>query len=115
MGAPAGARRSSHARRARGLSIWRPERHDALMASEPEAIEEVLRSLGVPEEAIERASRHGDPLGAFFEAVPIRGAAGRTVSAAEIEAGGGMPVRQAQELMRAFGFSPPGADDPAFT
>jgi adenylate cyclase len=85
------------------------------MASEPSEIEELLRELGLPGDAIERASAHGDPLGAFFEAVPIRAAADRTVSAAEIEAGGGMPVDRVQELMRAFGFQAPQPDDLAFT
>lgn len=85
------------------------------MASEPNQVEDALRELGVPEESIERVSRHGDPLGAFFEAVPIRAAADRTVSAAQMEAEGGMPVDKVQELMRAFGFPPPQPDDPAFT
>ncbi len=85
------------------------------MPSEPHELEDVLRELGLPEEAIERAESYGDPLGAFFEAVPIRGAADRTVSAAEIEAGGGMPVARMQELMLAFGLQAPQAHDPAFT
>jgi adenylate cyclase len=85
------------------------------MASEPEAVADVLRALDVPEEAIERAMRHGDPLGALFETLPLRTAANRTVSAAEIEAGGGMPVPAIGEIMRAFGFQAPQPDAPAFT
>ncbi|MFL5822132.1 MAG: hypothetical protein ACJ764_01675 [Solirubrobacteraceae bacterium] len=85
------------------------------MASNSEAVEEVLRALGVPEEGIERAKSHGDPLGAFFESMPLRGAADRTVSAAEIEADGGMPVEQSQELMRAFGLPAPEPEEAAFT
>ncbi len=85
------------------------------MASEPGAVEDVLRELGVPEEAIERAGERGDPLSAFFETLPLRGAEDRTVSPLEIEAGGGMPVAQSQELMRAFGLPAPEADEPAFT
>ena len=78
-----------------------------LMASEPDAVEDVLRAAGVPEEALELAHGRDDPLGAFFEAMPLRGAADRTVTPAEIEATGGMPVSQSQELMRAFGLPPP--------
>jgi adenylate cyclase len=85
------------------------------MASEPDELEDVLRTLGVPEDGIERARRHGDPLGALFESMPARGAADRTVSAAQMEAEGGMPVAQSQEMMRAFGLSPPLAEEPAFT
>jgi class 3 adenylate cyclase len=85
------------------------------MGPDPEAVEEILRKLGVPEDAIERARGREDPLSAFFESMPIRGAADRTVSPAQIEAQGGMPVAQAQELMRAFGLPPPDADEPAFT
>ena len=85
------------------------------MAPEPDEVEDVLRALGVPEEGIERARRHGEPLSALFESMPVRGAADRTVSAARMEAGGGMPVPQVQELMRAFGLPPPPADEPAFT
>lgn len=86
-----------------------------LMASEPDAVADVLRAAGVPEEAIERAHGRDDPLSAFFEAMPLRGAAGRTVTPAEIEAAGGMPVSRSQELMRAFGLPPPGPDERAFT
>jgi adenylate cyclase len=83
--------------------------------SEAEAVEDVLRALGVPDDAIERASRRGDPLSAFFESVPLRSAADRTVTAGDIEAGGGMPVVQTQELMLAFGLPAPAADEAAFT
>jgi class 3 adenylate cyclase len=86
-----------------------------LMAREPDPVEDILRAAGVPEEAIERARGRDDPLGAFFESMPVRGAADRTVSPAELEADGGMPAAQSQELMRAFGLRAPGADEPAFT
>lgn len=79
-----------------------------------ESFADLLRALGVPEEAIERARRHGDPLGAFFESLPVRAAADRTVTPAQIEAGGGMPVARSQELMRAFGLPAPDPDEPAF-
>jgi adenylate cyclase len=85
------------------------------MASESHDVEEALRELGVPEEAIARASRHGDPLSALFESMPVRASADRTVSPGQIEAEGGMPVPQTQELMRAFGLAVPEPDEPAFT
>src|ERR1700731_5388012 len=86
-----------------------------VMGSEPETTEEVLRAVGVPEEAIQRAHGREDPLSAFFESMPIRGADDRTVSPAQLQAEGGMPVAQSRELMRAFGLPPPEADEPAFT
>jgi adenylate cyclase len=85
------------------------------MGPDMDATEEILRAIGVPEEAIEQSRRHGDPLGAFFEFLPLRAAADRTVSAAEIEARGGMPVERAQELMRAFGLPAPDPEEPAFS
>jgi hypothetical protein len=75
----------------------------------------VLRALGVPAEAIARALERGDPHGAIFEIVPARGAAERTVTAAEIAADGGMPVERLAELTQAFGFPLPAPDVPAFT
>lgn len=85
------------------------------MGPEGEAVDDVLRAVGVPEEAIQRAHGREDPLSVFFESMPIRGAADRTVSPAQLEAEGGMPVAQSQELMRAFGLGPPEADTPTFT
>ena len=85
------------------------------MGPEPDATDEILRAVGVPEEAIERSRRHDDPLGAFFESLPLRAAADRTVSAAQIEAAGGMPAEQARELMRAFGLPAPDPEEPAFS
>jgi adenylate cyclase len=99
----------------RELTHSLPERHHARMSSEPEAVSDVLRALDVPEEAIERAMRHGDPLAALFESMPVRTASDRTISPAQIEAGGGMPVARTDELMRAFGFRAPDPDEPAFT
>jgi adenylate cyclase len=76
---------------------------------------DVLRAFGVPAKAIESATERGDALAAFFETLPLRGAGGRTVTAAEIAESGGMPVEQIGELMRAFGLPAPDADEPAFT
>ena len=75
----------------------------------------MLRALGVPDETIRRAGQHGDPMAALFESMPIRAAADRTFSPADIEAGGGLSVAQCQELMRAFGLGAPEPDEPAFT
>jgi adenylate cyclase len=75
----------------------------------------VLRALGVPEEAIERAVERGDQKGAIFEMVPARGAATRTATAVEIAAGGGMPVDCLAELMHALGLPMPAPDEPGFT
>lgn len=86
-----------------------------VMDPEQEPVEDVLRAVGVPEEAIERARGREDPLGALFESMPVRGAADRTVSPAQIEGEGGMPAAHSQELMRAFGLPSPAADEPAFT
>src|SRR5947209_1252903 len=85
------------------------------MASDSEAVGDLLRAFGVPEDAIARAASRGDPLSAFFESLPVRAAADRTVSAADIEADGGTPVVHVQELVRAFGLPAPEADEPAFT
>jgi adenylate cyclase len=44
-----------------------------------------------------------------------RSADGRTVTAAQIEAGGGLPRPELRELMGAFGLPVPADDEPAFT
>ena len=85
------------------------------MDSDADAVEEVLRDFGVPDEAIKTAVERGDLLAAFFESLPARGSADRTVTASEIEARGGMPVEQAQELMQAFGLPVPAPDERAFS
>ena len=54
-------------------------------------------------------------LRAFFEALPLRAAEDRTVTPAEMEANGGMPIERTQELMAALGLPLPQADEPAFT
>jgi adenylate cyclase len=76
---------------------------------------ETLRALGIPEEAIARAIERGDPEGAIFEAVLMSAIAERTVTAAEIERRGGLPVDQTGMLVEAFGLRPPPPDEPAFT
>jgi class 3 adenylate cyclase len=81
----------------------------------PPGVEDALRELGVPDETIARATERGDPVGAFFESLPFRGATDRTVSASEVEARGGLPVAQTEQLMRAFGLPALAAGEPAFT
>lgn len=85
------------------------------MEPEPGGVEDALRGLGVPEEAIARATERGDPIAAFFESLPFRAAADRTVTAAEVESGGGMPVAQIRQLILAFGLPAPPPEEPVFT
>lgn len=85
------------------------------MASTASRVQDVLRSLGVPEEVIARAAERGDLLSAFFESLPLRLAADRKISAAQIEAAGGMPVAQLEEMMVALGLPPTDPDEPAFS
>jgi adenylate cyclase len=75
----------------------------------------VLRTFGVSEHAIARAIELGDSQAGIAEIIPARGAALRTVSAAQIEASGGMPVERIGELMQAFGLPLPAPDELAFT
>jgi adenylate cyclase len=88
---------------------------NASEGAEPDEIVEVLRTFGVPEEAIERAVARGDALGAFFETLPLRGDAGRTVTATDIEAAGGMPADKVKQIAHAFGFPGSAREEPAFT
>jgi class 3 adenylate cyclase len=76
---------------------------------------EVLRQLGIPAEAVERALERGDPEGAIFEAVLLPAIAERTVSAAEIEAAGGLPAVDIARMVEGFGFPPPDLAEPTFT
>jgi adenylate cyclase len=85
---------------------------------EPESVEQlagVLRTFGVSESAIARAIELGDSQAGIAEIIPARGAAARTVSAAQIEASGGMPAERIGELMEAFGLPLGAAEQPAFT
>jgi adenylate cyclase len=75
----------------------------------------VLRRFGVSEPAIARVIEGGESEAGIAEIIPARGAAARTVSAAEIEAAGGMPVERIGELMQAFGLLLTGGEEPAFT
>jgi adenylate cyclase len=95
-------------------------RDDALEmeSGEQESVQQlagVLRTFGVSEPAIARAIELGGSQAGIAEIIPARGAAARTVSAAQIEASGGMPVERIGELMEAFGLPLPAAKEPAFT
>jgi class 3 adenylate cyclase len=85
------------------------------MESEDAGVRDALRAFGVPEETIARATERGNPIAAFFESLPLRAAAGRTVTAAQIEQQGGPPVDRLAELMLAFGLPAPAPDEPSFT
>lgn len=75
----------------------------------------MLRQLGIPPEAIKSALERGDPEGAIFEAVFLPAIAERTVSAADIEAAGGLPAVDIARMVEGFGFPPPDPHQPAFT
>jgi class 3 adenylate cyclase len=81
----------------------------------PGDLAEHLSDFGASDEAIERALASGDPQSAILETLALHSAAGRTVTPAEIEAGGGPPVTRLGELMRGFGLAPPERDEPSFT
>jgi len=87
-------------------------------SGEQESVEPLagmLRRFGVSEPAIARAIELGESEAGIAEIIPARGAASRTVSAAQIEASGGMPVERIGELMEAFGIPLLVAEEPAFT
>jgi adenylate cyclase len=62
-----------------------------------------------------RALERGRLEDAIFDAVLDPARAERTVSPAEIEARGGLPVAETALLMQAAGLPPPGPDEPSFT
>jgi hypothetical protein len=74
-----------------------------------------LLELGVRPEAMRRALDRGRLEDAIFDAVldPVR--AERTVTPAQIEARGGLPVGEVALLMQSAGLPPPGPDEPSFT
>lgn len=84
-------------------------------APELEAIIEDLLELGVSPEAIRRAHDRGRVDEAIFEAVldPIRNR--RTISAAQIEADGGLEVDETRLIMLTFGLRAPDPGEPYFT
>jgi adenylate cyclase len=75
----------------------------------------VLVKLGVDPEAAADAVRRGDPESAVFEHVLLPARLERTISPAEIERRGGLPVLETSVMMLEFGLPRPGPDDPTFT
>ncbi|MDP9324953.1 MAG: hypothetical protein M3O87_00260, partial [Candidatus Dormibacteraeota bacterium] len=76
---------------------------------------EALVDLGAEPDVAEAAVRRGDPESVVFQGVLLREREKRTVTPAEIAAEGGLSVEETGEVMHAFGFPPPAADEPAFT
>jgi adenylate cyclase len=74
-----------------------------------------LRAFGASEGEIENAVRSGEPQRAILETIARRSAEGRSVTPAEIEAGGGPPLERLAELTRAFGLQEPARDERSFT
>ena len=71
-------------------------------------VSEALRERGVAPDAIEHAVARGDPVSAIFDAVLLPAIGERTVSAAEIEAAGGLSSAELVAIMEACGL--PGLD-----
>jgi adenylate cyclase len=82
---------------------------------ERERIAAILRDLGVPEEAIERAIEAGDPELAVLESTLEPPKRERTVTPAQIEARGGITAAEVADIVEAMGFPAPGPDDPTLT
>ena len=98
-------------RRRRRRTVTGRVRDDALEmeSGEQESVEQlagVLRTFGVSEPAIARAIELGDSQAGIAEIIPARGAAARTVSAAQI-ATRRRAAEQTAELMHAFGLPAP--------
>jgi adenylate cyclase len=74
-----------------------------------------LRGLGITDEAIERAVERGDPEGAIFDAILLPTIAERTVSAAQVEAAGGLSTSEIAALVEAFGLPAPDPTMPLLT
>lgn len=100
---------------ARGAADGRAFAREIGAAPELETIIEDLVELGVPPEAIRRAHERGRVDEAIFEAVldPTRNR--RTISAAQIEAEGGLEVDEIRLIMLTFGLRSPEPDEPYFT
>jgi adenylate cyclase len=80
-----------------------------------ETLVETLRSLGVAEDAIERALERDDPVASVFETVLAPGIAERTVTPAEVAARGGLEIEVTLQMAAAYGLPVPEPDQPAFT
>ncbi len=85
-----------------------------LNAEEHQLVAALLR-LGVTAEQIRTTSEQGRLEGAIFEGVLDAERERRTVSAAQIEANGGLPASDIQEMLKSFGLAPPDPDEAYFT
>lgn len=84
-------------------------------APELERMVEELHELGVPPDAIRRAHGRDRIEEAIFEAVLDPARSERTVTAAEIEAEGGLRVDETRLIALNFGLRVPEPDEPYFT
>jgi adenylate cyclase len=80
-----------------------------------DAVTASLRKLGIADEAIARAVERGDPEGAIFDAILLPTIAERTVTAAQVEAAGGLTASEVAALVEAFGLPEPDPDAPLLT
>ena len=74
-----------------------------------------LLALGVSPDAMRRARARGRVEDAIFDSVLDPEREQRTVTPADIEARGGLPVHEVALLMQSAGVSPPAAGEPFFT
>jgi hypothetical protein len=85
------------------------------LAGEERDVVLALLRLQVTPEQIRSAASQGQVRAAVFEEVLDPERERRTVSAAEIEADGGLPAAEIQADIRAWGLASPAADEPYFT
>ncbi len=83
-------------------------------AAEGKLIRGLLRT-GVRPEQIREAAKLGQIEDAIFEGILDPERERRTVSAADIEAGGGLPVAETDAILSGFGLPAPAPDEPYFT
>jgi adenylate cyclase len=82
---------------------------------ERERITEILREVGVPEDAIATAFARGDPEAAILESTLTDAQAERTVSPADVEAQGGLTATEVADVFQALGFPRPEPGTPTLT
>jgi adenylate cyclase len=83
--------------------------------SDPDRVAALLRDLGVPDDVARRAIERGDPEGAILESTLTPAREERTVSAADVEAQGGLPAAEVVEIFQAMGFPRPEPAAPILT
>ncbi len=85
------------------------------LADDQRELVAALLRLEVTPEQIRAAAEQGQLQAAVFEGVLDPERERRTISAAEIEAGGGLMAAEIAEILRGWGLPPPAADEPYFT